>query len=49
MPSSKSFFAKDPVQLRVEQISDLVLEGEAVLADFQRSAVWRKKKEKQKR
>lgn len=47
MPSSKSFFAKDPVQLAVQEIADLVMDGHAVLADFQRSAVWRKKKEKQ--
>ena len=47
MPTSESFFAKDPLQLSVKQIANLVMDGEAALADFQRSAVWRKKKEKQ--
>lgn len=41
------FFAENPVQKTVKQLADLILEGECALADFQRSAVWRNKKNKQ--
>ena len=44
---SKLFFAEDPVQKTVEDLADWVLDGKVALADFQRSAVWKKKKNKQ--